>query len=86
MELLKAENLIYNSKITSIFIRYRSIISLFSAQGKIFFLKQRHEANELKICRTEFNFVSWDSHQTISNFQIGSPEIRCILSSHLLKF
>ena len=64
--------------------RYSSDIDLklvsFSAQCKIFFLKQRHEANELKICRTAFNFVSWDSHQTISNFQIGSTEIRCKLS------
>ena len=64
--------------------RYSSDIDLllvsFSAQCKIVFLKQRHEANELKICRTAFNFVSWDSHQTISNFQIGSIEIRCKLS------
>ena len=52
----------------------------FSAQCKIFFLQQRHEAAELKTCRTAFNFVPGDSHQTISNFKIGSTEIRCEIS------
>ena len=55
--------------------RYSSDIDLklvsFSAQCNFFFLKQRHEANEMKICRTAFNFVSWDSHQTISTFRLG---------------
>ena len=77
LESLKDEKWIYNSKITpDIDLKLVS----FSAQCIIFFLKQRHEANELKICRTAFNFVSWDLHQTISNFQIGSTEIRCKLS------
>ena len=50
------------------------------ANVEYFWQKQRHEANELKTCRTAFNLVPGDSHQTISNFKIGSTEIRCKLS------
>ena len=78
MELLKAEN----EYITVKSHRSSSDIdhSLLVPNVKIFLLKQRHEANELKTCHTAFNFFSVESHQTISNLKIESNEIRCKIS------
>ena len=67
MEFLKAEK----KYITVQSHRYSSDRDLqlfsFSAQCKIFFLKQCHEANELKICRIQFCFLGFASN----NFELS---------------